>query len=418
MAAITKFERELQAVELEIEKKKRERNALLLKQKKAALESLKKINDALRISPRVKVAAVAKAEEDRWMTAELIGHGMCNYSPVRGKNKNLCCGLREGVTLTSKGYRCKDCSAKTGVNLFAVTSNNRWLSHDNYRFKATKFKMLCSYCPQEGPHKDLVCGNHNGVTSTEVGARCDDCIGKIGIVAQAAAAVAPARWLSLAVIQSKIQNSNLICLYSPTRGKNRDLFCGNSVELASPVISDNRCVDCHGKNGRGAILLGVPENKAPAPSKGIRLILASLARRHLTWELEKTFPGMEDRAPLRIDIYLPSQKGVAIPICIEYDGDYLGSHFKYSSKKEEKAHIETVRRDKIKDVFVVTNGCHMVRIPFSVKDSVEAMEVVIREMFSVLERQPAPMLYLVNSELYRARDHALAELARPTSRNL
>ena len=151
---------------------------------------------------------------------------------------------------------------------------------------------------------------------------------------------------------------------------------------------------------------GCPKCKS---SKGVKAITSYLDKLGIEYEQEITFEGLSYHDKLKIDIYIEKFPGINRPICIEYDGDYPGSHFFYRDEAEMERHRITVKRDKIKDDFVTTNRMHMIRIPYTcfVKNSIEQMSDTLDESFNYLKLKKKSCLYLADKELYEERDSNL-----------
>lgn len=132
-------------------------------------------------------------------------------------------------------------------------------------------------------------------------------------------------------------------------------------------------------------------------SKGIQAITTYLDSKGVAYELEKTFPGLVYKSRLRIDVYIDIWAGVKFPVCIEYDGNYPGSHFSYTNDEEKSRHQDSLIRDNIKDGWVVRNDKHMVRIPYTCFKSYKQAE-----MDSVLDRALLHLNDLDTPTIYHA----------------
>jgi hypothetical protein len=143
-------------------------------------------------------------------------------------------------------------------------------------------------------------------------------------------------------------------------------------------------------------------------TKGVRAIANYVNNFSPTFE--KTFEGLKDLKSLRVDIYLESYPGIKFPICIEYDGDYPGSHFSFDDEITKNKHISTVKRDKIKDSFCVSNGMHLLRIPYTCfpqRRGQEAINAVLERELEILSHCDVPTLILADPKPYEERDNML-----------
>lgn len=138
-------------------------------------------------------------------------------------------------------------------------------------------------------------------------------------------------------------------------------------------------------------------------SKGIQSITTYLDSKCIVYELEKTFPGLVYKSSLRIDVYIEVYPKVNLPICIEYDGNYPGSHFRYTNSKEKTRHQNSLIRDNIKDDWVLSNNKHMVRIPYTCFKSYKQAEMdsVLDEAFSYLSDLEDPNMYYADYTPYQ-----------------
>lgn len=141
-------------------------------------------------------------------------------------------------------------------------------------------------------------------------------------------------------------------------------------------------------------------------SKAIRRIVKFLSNLEIEHELEKTFPNLKYVSRLRVDVYISSFPEIKLPVCIEYDGDYPGSHFKYTNEEEKKRHLETVKRDSIKDKYVNENNMHMIRIPYTCFNN---LEEILENKLERLKGKRSPRLYLADEEVYSRRNIKLLE---------
>ena len=146
-------------------------------------------------------------------------------------------------------------------------------------------------------------------------------------------------------------------------------------------------------------------------SRGVKAITQYLDELEVKHKEEKTFKGLVNEIKLRIDVYIISFPEIKLPICIEFDGDYPGSHFHYRDEVEKRAHVATVKRDLIKDDFVLNNEMHMVRIPYTCfkKDSTEMLNATLDIAFAKLKTKKKPYLLLTDKDPYEKRDAKLLE---------
>ena len=141
--------------------------------------------------------------------------------------------------------------------------------------------------------------------------------------------------------------------------------------------------------------------------KGPKSIALYMINNGISYIAEKTFPFLRNVNLLRIDIYIPNQQDVEYPICIEYDGNYPGSHFNnYYNHKDKESHIQSIKRDTIKDNIIIENGMHLLRIPYTAfpKENQEKMNTVLEKSLNYLKTCNQPTLYRVNPETYLLRD--------------
>lgn len=146
-------------------------------------------------------------------------------------------------------------------------------------------------------------------------------------------------------------------------------------------------------------------------SKAIRFMTKYLNDSKTDFEIEKTFKDLIYNGKLRVDIYISEIEGIRYPICLEYDGNFPGSHFSYNTDEERENHILTVKRDKIKDKYAKDNKIHMIRIPYTCfpNNSEEKLKETLEEALEILKTKKKPYLCLMNEDLYRKRDENLPE---------
>ena len=156
---------------------------------------------------------------------------------------------------------------------------------------------------------------------------------------------------------------------------------------------------------------GCPNCKS---SKGVKTICEYLNGLNIYNTTEKTFEGMTYKGLLRVDVYIRSFSGISLPICIEFDGNYPGSHFLYRNDNEKIKHISTVRRDRIKDDFVKNNNMHMIRIPYTcfVNNNEEQLIKHLSNSLESLKNETTPQFLPCDKELYKKRDDNLNEIIK------
>lgn len=170
-----------------------------------------------------------------------------------------------------------------------------------------------------------------------------------------------------------------------------------------PVI----CTKCNYRWSPRVYSLTISKNGCPKCkiSKGIIAITNFLDEMSISYELEKTFKNLKVKSYLRLDIYIHKFNEILYPICLEYDGNYPGSHFSYRDDEEKRSHILTVKRDKIKDEYVLKNKIHMIRIPYTCFPNKSSEDLIKRvgEVFEILKGKD-PTLILLDEKNYTDRD--------------
>jgi very-short-patch-repair endonuclease len=94
-------------------------------------------------------------------------------------------------------------------------------------------------------------------------------------------------------------------------------------------------------------------------SKGELQITKFLEQNNIKFEIQKMFDSCVYKSKLKFDFYLPEQKTL-----IEYDGE---QHYGFGRFIDKTIPL----RDEIKDVFAINNGYKMIRIPYTMFDSIE-----------------------------------------------
>lgn len=141
-------------------------------------------------------------------------------------------------------------------------------------------------------------------------------------------------------------------------------------------------------------------------NRAVRILLNYLNERSIVFETEKTFPGLVMKGPLRIDIYINHVKSNCYPIAIEYDGNYPGSHFSYSDEEEFIQHQKTLLSDKMKDLWLIRNDIHLIRIPYTCMKGYkqDVINEIMDKAFTFLADCSKPTLYLADVEPYQQRE--------------
>lgn len=173
----------------------------------------------------------------------------------------------------------------------------------------------------------------------------------------------------------------------------------NGQESHIPII----CIICqhHWSTSISSLARGTGCPKCRR-SKGIQAITAYLDSRGVVYELEKTFPSLVYKSNLRIDVYIEIWSSIKYPVCIEYDGNYPGSHFSYTNDEEKARHQDCLIRDNIKDDWAARNDKHMVRIPYTCFKSrkQEEMNSVLDQAFLYLNDLDDPTIYHADDTPY------------------
>lgn len=141
-------------------------------------------------------------------------------------------------------------------------------------------------------------------------------------------------------------------------------------------------------------------------SKGVGCISTFLMKEAIVFDTEKAFPGLVYKKSLRIDIYIDKIEGIKFPVCIEYDGNYPGSHFNFSNTEEYLAHRKMVICDNIKNSWLIEHGMHLLRIPYTLMKGFkqEKTNEIMDKALVFLAGCSEPTLYLADEEPYRQRD--------------
>lgn len=145
-----------------------------------------------------------------------------------------------------------------------------------------------------------------------------------------------------------------------------------------------------------------------AAYKGPKAIVYYMFQNSVKTETEKTFPFLKYINLLNLDIYIQKYPGIKYPLCIEYDGNYPGSHFNnYRNEQEKQSHKQCITRDTIKDNIIIANNMHLLRIPYTAFPSYKQSEMdeALYEGLNYLNTCEEPTLYRVHPETYLLRDN-------------
>lgn len=155
-------------------------------------------------------------------------------------------------------------------------------------------------------------------------------------------------------------------------------------------------------------LSGCPYCKS---SKAIKMIVDFLKIKNIHCIPEKTFEGLEYISSLQIDVFIFSIPGIKFPICIEYDGNYPGSHFSYRNDKEKIRHMESVKRDIIKDHYCPYNNIHLIRIPYTcfINNNENLLIAILDASFETLIGLEKPIVHLADITPYYERNQRLGK---------
>jgi hypothetical protein len=171
------------------------------------------------------------------------------------------------------------------------------------------------------------------------------------------------------------------------------------------------CKDCDNEWEQyvANIIQGSNCSKCRPFSRGVKAITNYLDKNGIFYIMEKTFTNLRDIYPLRIDIYIPIFSNFKYPISLEYDCDFIGSHFKYDNETTKVNHINTVKRDRIKDEYCISNDIHMFRIPYTCfkRGKEEQITSILEKELEFLSTCKEPIVLFADSAPYIKRDKAL-----------
>lgn len=105
-------------------------------------------------------------------------------------------------------------------------------------------------------------------------------------------------------------------------------------------------------------------------SKGEYNITQVLLNNNITFSKEYTFPGLEEKAPLRFDFATFDENNHLIAL-IEFDGEqhHNGAMCGWRGMTPE-IYAGMVRRDKMKDEYCKKNDISLIRIPYKERDNI------------------------------------------------
>ena len=292
-------------------------------------------------------------------------------------------------TVTNKLHGCPNCAGNAPYTLEMFKArmldrpeiNISGVTKEHIKGAKSKIPIKCNEC-----NYDWECGIYHLIKDKS---GCPNCSNK-----------AP---YSLKIFLEKISNRDDIDI---TKVREEHIEnCGSCIPI--------KCKRCKFKwNPKISSLVhkksGCPRCKT---SKAIRFMTKYFTVSEIDFEIEKIFENLVYINKLRVDIYIPEMEGIKYPICVEYDGDFPGSHFSYETDEERERHILTVKRDKIKDKYAKDNKMHMIRIPYTCfpNNSEEKLKETLEEALEILKTKKKPFLCLMDEELYKRRDENLLE---------
>lgn len=105
-------------------------------------------------------------------------------------------------------------------------------------------------------------------------------------------------------------------------------------------------------------------------SKGEKIISWFLDKNNIRYEKQKMFDKCRDIRKLKFDFYIPD-----INTCIEFDGKHHFEKIEFGQKKLE----DTIKKDKIKNIFCLENKIVLIRISYE-QNIVEELEKKINKL--------------------------------------
>jgi hypothetical protein len=103
-------------------------------------------------------------------------------------------------------------------------------------------------------------------------------------------------------------------------------------------------------------------------SKGEKIISWFLDKNNIIYEKQKMFDKCRDIRKLKFDFYIPD-----INTCIEFDGKHHFEKIEFGQKKLE----DTIKKDKIKNIFCLENKIKLIRISYE-QNIVEELETLLK----------------------------------------
>jgi hypothetical protein len=277
------------------------------------------------------------------------------------------------VASVKAGYGCEVCR----VNRKRIGARELVEQHFSNHYK-DKFTLL-DYVSSKKPCKIRcnVCGfiitrNKLKLCSSGVKCRCPQCFNK----SKEENAKAREEIRIKKAKQSPIKNkANQTSFPSHTTEsyanelikRNRFILDDDQVYVNRDFPLNHKCSSCgksrkfapkHGLNGSASC------DNCRKRSVGEHFIKTYLDSEAIEYEVEKSFPGLVYKAPLRFDFYIPS-----VNMAIEFDGEH---HFEDVSKKWKgkgkvkwKGSFEKVKiRDELKNQYCQDNNIFLLRIPY------------------------------------------------------
>lgn len=93
---------------------------------------------------------------------------------------------------------------------------------------------------------------------------------------------------------------------------------------------------------------------------------------------------------------------MVFPICIEYDGDFPGSHFRYYDEETLLLHLDTIKNE-----YRMDNEILMFRIPhtcFNKNSNRQQVYEFMSKQFEILAKYEHPVVYYADPAPYEKRD--------------
>jgi len=331
------------------------------------------------------------------VTEEHIDNGAHSKIPLICKK----CNYKWNPTIHSiitSGNRCSYCSGKASYTLEILLDKAKKLNIDErldfskvteehiYNGGISKIPLICKKCNYEWNP------TISGIINSKSG--CPYCSGRIAYT------------LQYLLDKAKKLNIDERLDFSKVTEEHID----NGAHSKIPLI----CKKC--KHTWNPTISSVINSSRGCPkccsSKGEQALEYSCKKLGINYEVQKQFDSLIYKRNLRIDMYIPVQENINLlnikfPICVEYDGQhYKGGHFPMERHDEEstKRHLEQVEKDKIKNEWCLSNGHHMVRIPYTSweggKNKENEMVEILKKAFSELQRKVEPHIYCSDITVY------------------